>query len=466
MLLSMKTRRDRSLIIIAALLHGLAYLLLLPAWMGEDEPWHVEYAHHLSTGHAPWGGVEMHGAERPEDDDRKLMPLSQLQVRRRIGGLKSDEIRETQLNTIASMKEESFFKRIDFMPWSGGVEDFDQVQDAFTATHQPPLYYGIGALLLRITGAQTPLEELHSMRWIALACYLAMIAATLALARLVTEDTRLVCLAGFLCAWLPMHARQAAVANNDVLANVIGAALLLTAALQLSRSDGKTNARAVLTLVTLIVLAFLTKTTTIACVLSASLAFLAAIVRRDRQKTIFSAIACALVFLMGYAYLRSTHSPSLPTSWADLGERFGEGFNLASLSELWRTTLGAFNWYSRDLPDWISTTVMIVLLTLIIAAYTKISSGTEQRGRAVLILCLCALLAQFMIIGLRGVPAGRYLFPVLPAAAVLLATGAGALSAERRRQHIITGLVITFIALDAVFLWRGLLVEQYLVWGN
>jgi len=142
------------------------------------------------------------------------------------------------------------------------------------------------------------------------------------------------------------------------------------------------------------------------------------------------------------------------------------GFNLASLSELWRTTLGAFNWYSRDLPDWISTTVMIVLLTLIIAAYTKISSGTEQRGRAVLILCLCALLAQFMIIGLRGVPAGRYLFPVLPAAAVLLATGAGALSAERRRQHIITGLVITFIALDAVFLWRGLLVEQYLVWGN
>ena len=81
----MKIRRTRSLLLIAAVLHGLVYMLLLPPWMGEDEPWHVEYAHHLSTGHLPWGGIEMHGADREEDDDRRLMPLSQLQVRRRIG---------------------------------------------------------------------------------------------------------------------------------------------------------------------------------------------------------------------------------------------------------------------------------------------------------------------------------------------------------------------------------------------
>jgi len=462
----MKSWRDRRLLLIAALLHGLVYALLLPAWMGEDEPWHVEYAHHISTGHAPWGGVEMHSAERPEDDDRRLMDLSQLQVRRRMGGLNPTEIRATQLNTLASMKEESFFRRIDFMPWPGGIENFDQVQDAFTATHQPPLYHALGALLVRMTGAETPLEELRSLRWIALACYLAMIAATLALARLVTDDLRLIGLAGFICAWLPMHARQAAVANNDVLANVIGAALLFAGALQLSRSTGRTTTKGVITLIVLIALAFLTKTTTLACALLAGFVFLAVLARGDGRKALSVAVACVAVMALGYAYLRATHSPSLPTSWSDLGGRFAEGFNAASVSELWRTTVGAFNWYSRDLPGWVSTIAMIVVLVLMMGAFTKTASGVEQKGRAVLILCLCALLAQCVMIGLRGVSAGRYLFPILPAAATLLAVGAATIVPERSRQRIISGLVIAFITFDAVFLWRGLLVEQYLVWGN
>ena len=462
----MKTRRARSLLLIAAVFHGLVYVLLLPAWMGEDEPWHVEYTHHLATGHVPWGGVEMHGAEREEDDDRRLMPLSQLQVRRRIGGLDPEEISETQAATLSSMREEDFFRRVDFAPWHGGATNFDQVQDAFTATHQPPLYYALGALLTRVTGAKTPIEELRTLRWMALACYLAMIAVTLALARLVTSDLRLIGLAGFICAWLPMHARQAAVANNDVLANVIGASLLLAAALQLSRSKEGLTAQGAMTLVVLIALAFLTKTTTLACALLAAFAFLTAFSRGDRKRALFTALGCVVVAASGYVYLRATHSPSLPTSWSDLGERFTEGFNAAYMSELWRTTVGAFNWYSRDLPAWVSTTAMIVAFGLMMGALTKTASGVEQKGRAILVLCICALLAQCVMIGLRGVSAGRYLFPILPAAATLLAVGAAAIVPERSRQRAISFLVIAFIAFDAVFLWRGLLVEQYLVWGD
>ena len=461
-----KSWRDRRLLLIAALLHGLVYVLLLPAWMGEDEPWHVEYAHHISTGHAPWGGVEMHSAERPEDDDRRLMDLSQLQVRRRMRGLDPAEIRETQLRTLASMEEEFFFRRIDFMPWPGGIENFNQVQDAFTATHQPPLYHALGALLVRASGAETPLEELRTLRWLALACYLAMIAATLALARHLTEDLRLVGLAGFICAWLPMHARQAAVANNDVLANVIGAALLLAAAHQLSRTTERITTRAVLALIVMIALAFLTKTTTLACALLAGLAFLVTLSRGDRKRALSMVCACAAVAAAGFAYLRATHSPSLPTSWQDLCERFAEGFNADSVSELWRTTLGAFNWYSRDLPSGVSQVAMVLVVILFLAACTKAFPGTPQRNRAVLILCLCALLAQCALIGLRGISVGRYLFPVLPAAATLMAIGAAAIVPERSRGRIISALVIAFITFDAVFLWRGLLVEQYLVLGS
>ena len=149
-----------------------------------------------------------------------------------------------------------------------------------------------------------------------------------------------------------------------------------------------------------------------------------------------------------------------------MGERITEGFNAANMTELWRTTVGAFNWYSRELPGWVYTATMIVALFLMMGAFTKTCSGVEMKCRAVLVLCLCALLAQVLIIGLRGVAAGRYLFPILPALATLLAVGAGALTTERARQRIVSGVVIAFIAFDAVFLWRGLLVEQYLVWGN
>ena len=48
----------------------------------------------------------------------------------------------------------------------------------------------------------------------------------------------------------------------------------------------------------------------------------------------------------------------------------------------------------------------------------------------------------------------------------LLAVGAMSLGPNFTRRRVVSGVVIGLIAFDAVFLWRGLLVEQYLVWGN
>ena len=465
MLLPMKTRPDRSLILIAALLHGLTYLLLLPAWMGEDEPWHVEYAHHISTGHMPWGGVEMQGAARPEDDDRRLMALSQLQVRRRIGDLEHFEIRETQEAILTSMKDEDFFRRVDFAPWSGGTENFDQVQDAFTATHQPPLYYMLGALAVKIAKATTPLEELNAMRWMALVGYLLLIVLTFLIARTMTDDLWLIALAGFICAWIPMHARQAAVVNNDVLAKLVGGTLLLAGALQLSKTKRDVKRSEVVLLILLIAIAFVTKTTVFACVLCAGFAYVAAPARGDGGKTIAASLTCGGVLAIGYGYWRVTHSPSLPTSWEQLGDRLGRGLSGTNLSELWRTSVGAFNWYSRDLPVGVSSVALTGFVLLLTAALWQLRRAGKN-DRSILILCLLALLAQYGMIALRGVSAGRYLFPVLPAIAILLAVGATSLGPKLSRERVVAGFVIAFIAMDAVFLWRGLLVEQYLVWGN
>ena len=461
----MKTRRTRSLLLIAAVLHGLVYMLLLPPWMGEDEPWHLEYAHHISTGHAPWGGVEMYGAEREEDDDRRLMPLSQLQVRRRIGGLSTGEIRDTQARIIQSMRDEDFFRRVDFAPWPGGATNFDQIQDAFTATHQPPLYYALAALIMKVSGAEGPLEELRNVRWLGFACYLAMIALTLSLARLVTKDLAVVALAGFVCAWLPMHARQAAVVNNDVLAKVVGGALLLAGAYQLSIKQGRLSLASVLTLLALIVFAFATKTTTLACVVCAGFAYVAAPARGDAGKTLLAALACGGVLAVGYGYWRYMHSPSLPTNWEDMSERIGRGLSTTNLEELWRTSVGAFHWYSRDLPSGLSSALLFMASLICLGALWRIYSP-KRSDRVMLLMCFAAVLAQVAMITVRGVSAGRYLFPVLPAIAVLAAVGMNALGPVMTRKRVVSGLVIGLIAYDAVFLWRGLLVEQYLVWGD
>lgn len=465
MLSRMKTRRDRSLILIAALLHGLTYCLLLPAWMGEDEPWHVEYAHHVSTGHMPWGGIEMHGAARPEDDDRSIMALSQLQVRRRLGGLQAYEISETQEAILDSMKEEDFFRRVDFAPWKGGTENFDQVQDAFTATHQPPLYYMIGAAALKISNATTPIEELYVLRGVAFICYLIVVLFTFLIARLMTEDLWLVALAGFICAWIPMHARQAAVVNNDVLAKVVGGALLFAAARQLTNEKRQLKPSAIASLLVLIAIAFVTKTTVFGCVLCAGLAYVTAPARGDAGKTLAASLACGGVLAVGYGYWRATHSPSLPTSWGQLSERLEQGLSSTSFSELWRTSVGAFNWYSRDLPAGVTTLALTGFSLLLCAALWQLRRpGKNDRG--ILTLCLLALITQYGLIAMRGVSAGRYLFPVLPAIATLLAVGVTNLGPKFTRRRVVAGVVIAFLAMDAVFLWRGLLVEQYLVWGN
>ena len=44
-------RRTTWLLLAAAALNGLVYLLLLAPWMGEDEPWHMEYASHVADGY-------------------------------------------------------------------------------------------------------------------------------------------------------------------------------------------------------------------------------------------------------------------------------------------------------------------------------------------------------------------------------------------------------------------------------
>ena len=46
-------------LLVAASLLGAVHLLLLPPWMGEDEPWHFDYVKNVAEGHRPLAAWEL-----------------------------------------------------------------------------------------------------------------------------------------------------------------------------------------------------------------------------------------------------------------------------------------------------------------------------------------------------------------------------------------------------------------------
>jgi 4-amino-4-deoxy-L-arabinose transferase-like glycosyltransferase len=211
----------------AALLIGVVQLLALAPWMGEDEPWHLEYARHVAAGYRPWGGQPMRGATADRPDDRALMPLSQLQVRRRFADIPAERLAATQEAILASMAERNYYQRVDWAGVEAKRSNFDQVAPDFSAATQPPFYYLVAGGLLALVPSDDVEVQLWTLRGLSLLLFAAGALVALAIARTALRDERLALCAAAVFAFLPMSARQAAVVNNDVLAKLIVAVVLL-----------------------------------------------------------------------------------------------------------------------------------------------------------------------------------------------------------------------------------------------
>lgn len=458
-------RRAFLLVLVAALLHGLCYLALVPPWMGEDEPWHLEYAHHIGTGHLPVGGLPMSGPSAAKLDDRTLMSLSQLLVRRRVGGLTEAEIAVAQEAILDSMRAHHFWRRVPFAGWAEGSTTFDQIANPCTATHQPPLYYLVsGALLFALPLASVE-AELWALRCFSLLCYLAVVACAFALGRLVSSDDWIALACALLVAWLPMHARQAAVVNNDVLAKVFAGLALVAGARILA---DRTGARGALWLGAAVALGMLTKPSaagTLAVLLFALAHLFSRRFGRWRGLALGSG---ALVLLAGAAaaFLYATHSAALPRRLSNLRHRLDNAFSADLRERLLSTFGGAFGWETRLMPGELYLALALSLCLAFLGVLWVLAKREPGLRRGVLLACAAALLVQILLVGLRGEGRGRYLFPVLPALGALVACGLLGPLAPRRRPIALAALALLLVLYDAYFLWRGLLWNEYAWWGS
>jgi 4-amino-4-deoxy-L-arabinose transferase-like glycosyltransferase len=165
-----------ALILLIYLVLATLYAVNVPAWQAPDEPAHFNYIHELAaTGQFP--------VLRMGDYD-------QAYLERLTGEGFPPEL------SLASLRYEA---------------------------HQPPLYYLLGAGVLRLTGG-----ELLPLRLLSVALGALFIVLIYATVRLIFPDRPALALgAAAFTAFLPMHVAQAASVNNDALAEVLLAMILL-----------------------------------------------------------------------------------------------------------------------------------------------------------------------------------------------------------------------------------------------
>jgi len=461
--------RGTLFVLAAALLHGLVHLMLFAPWMGEDEPWHVEYANYVFEGQLPGlgRGVDLTHA------DLEHHPLTQLLAKRRFSDMPYGQIEGTQRAILESMQDTGFWRRVDWAPPNSSARTFDQIEPGFTAVNQPPLYYLLLGSMCRarmsVRGAHRPEDVLSYGRVLSLVMYVLTVVLAWFLARSAFEDQHCAFAVVLVVLLMPIHTRHASLVNNDVLATLFSAQLLLIGARILARQEqtpGPGTVRTVLFVVAIAVLAVLTKMTAAGiCALVVMVALVSLVQGRSRVGWLLAGGAGAALIAAAVLYWNGQHNPALPRELATYIERVDRGFSLQSLYKLWGRFVGRLNWNSRSLPESVYITTSIGFGIAFVSAVVSLFKRPKGARRSVVLFCLAAVIAQTALVFLRGVPEGRYLVPALPALGVLVAAGLVAPWKPERRRAAVTVLAALLLALDAVYLWRGVVLHHYLLWN-
>lgn len=441
------TRSGLATVLLVALLHALAWHCLLPAWQGEDEPWHFESCELVSRGHLPRGGQEIAA------DTWTREPIALAEVLRRFPSVERDEAAALQGEIAASMHCARWPARVDFAPFVAAPSNYDGYAPGFGAATQPPLAYLAGGAWLRCFDPHTLEARLCVLRALSLLWFLVTCAAVGAAAGAWFRDGRVALAAGLTAALLPFHARQAAIVTNDALVTALGA-LACWAAASLQR--GAPLDRTFACLVACVAAALWTKTTGAALL---ALLPLAPLLRTDGERGANRRCALLGLFVAGglgagawFAW-RSYHSPALPGSLATAGERLAAGTSAASWTELWSTLVGRTGWNTRGWSPLVERILLAVpaVLALGLARFAYL----DRRSRGALAVCLALVAAQTLLVALRGVGAARYLLPMLAPLACLCVLGARGLRAESGQRRWIALLAGYALVFGAFVLWRG-----------
>ncbi|MFT5197446.1 MAG: 4-amino-4-deoxy-L-arabinose transferase-like glycosyltransferase [Planctomycetota bacterium] len=456
---------------LVALLHGLVFLVLLPQWMGEDEPWHFENVVMVAQGHGLQSDYEYTA------DDWLVAPDSHLQAKRRFRGSDLEGIKAQEDRILQSMARKGFWRRVDWAGRSTNVQSFDGVRPNFSAAHQPPLYYWLAAPLLLIFPDAEPRFQLTLLRLLALVLFVGTVLLTYAAAvRALPKGPGAMLATLFIALW-PMSARSSAVVSNDVLARFLVALLFFMAVYWLKAANApdasdpeaapkrKASIWWIPSMLLVCAMALFTKTTGACTVVIVGLAILLHPTSHKHMRgTVLALLALGAVVVAGAGAWIGAHNPGVTLSVQENMSRLQGGLSSTKLAALRDSFVGRFNWESRGLdpdlaPYW--GYVFLILAALSLLTFMRSRDWLDQR---ILVLSWGALLTQLILMAFRGVSKGRYLMPAGPALAIILVAGLFALLPKRLQQPVALFAVLTLVAFDGIFIWHGLAREAWLNW--
>jgi hypothetical protein len=143
------------IILILALVHGLIYVFLVPAWQHYDEPNHFEYA---------WLSAHLNRLPTPDDDNPNLSH-----------------------RVVTSMVANGFFIGMGTQPDLSNPDQEIKIP-GYSQLHEPPGYYLLASLPLRFLPIKGIVTQLHVLRLVSLALYLLTILAAWGIARELTPS--------------------------------------------------------------------------------------------------------------------------------------------------------------------------------------------------------------------------------------------------------------------------------------
>jgi 4-amino-4-deoxy-L-arabinose transferase-like glycosyltransferase len=464
------TKWALALLVVFTFVRGGMWAMTQPYFWAPDEDYHFLYVEYLTTQHAL------------PDPDKPLYPDEYPLV---IGAMKYDQYSSVARSDFSGDPKASV-RRLDHLP--------DRLRDPHVAGRgvavvHAPLYYLTGALVNGALGDTSPFTRIAAVRWVSSAIGALFVFFAWLLAAQVFRREYLQLTVALLVAVQPMVGFISGIVSND-----IAASAGFTAALALLLFILRTPPRAAqgLWVGGAIALALLTKSTALALLPLAALAYLGqGFTWRDRRREALRSAGIALgvvALLAGWWYVRSLIVYGSPTGQTTQVVPHGSGEPLShvfSIASEWtrltyRTYWWHFYWWEAPRNSaWFFLPYAVGAvggLGLVVAAwrYRRALLAVREpilRQAILMVLAILVLyvppLAADILRRLNGsgfiLVAGRFLLPAYPAAAALLVLGLRELF-RRRLLPWACGIVMALATVFCWHIWTDTYVHRY--FGN
>ncbi len=255
-------KRRLGLILLVGLLNGLLFVFVVPPWQHYDEPGHFEYA---------WLMANRPGLPQPGDYDQGM--------RREVA---------------ASMVEHDFFAGLGFFP--NLLSQGDAVWIGIAQVGDPPVYYWLASLPLRLVRTSDITFQLYLARLVSWLLYLLSLGAAYGLAtELTVPGSRLRWAIPLAMSLLPGYVDVMTAVNNDVGAIAFGSGCVWLGVRLIQRPFDWRNAAGAFLLA---LLCLFTKNTVAVTLPLAGVAFLLSLCRGRFRRLVWAGIGLASFVLL------------------------------------------------------------------------------------------------------------------------------------------------------------------------